>query len=248
MAKQLAEITLDQVFDELVIGLKDKNAYVRRAVVEALAKIKTHESYKALKELLEEGDPSYYVEAAATRAVGAIAAGTTEDKPKEEKVIKLLKSVLEKKAGWNEVVRSGAIAGLAELKTSELALNLLMEYTYLGIPQPLRLAAIRALGKISVGQNSTNVERILERLTEISKETFFLTQIAVVTALGQWKFPKQLGICKPWLTKHQMGAYVAMLRKRFPRCKTTLVPKRRFVSYVLNLTNLNNKTKNSEAA
>ncbi|NJM73661.1 MAG: M1 family metallopeptidase [Scytonema sp. RU_4_4] len=193
VAKQLAEITLDQVFDELVIGLKDKNAYVRRAVVEALAKIKTHESYKALKELLEEGDPSYYVEAAATRAVGAIAAGTTEDKPKEEKVIKLLKSVLEKKAGWNEVVRSGAIAGLAELKTSELALNLLMEYTYLGIPQPLRLAAIRALGKISVGQNSTNVERILERLTEISKETFFLTQIAVVTALGQMEIPKAIG-------------------------------------------------------
>ncbi|MGH7997992.1 MAG: M1 family metallopeptidase, partial [Brasilonema sp.] len=45
VAKQLAEIKLDQVFDELVVGLKDKSSYVRRAVVEALAKIKTHESY-----------------------------------------------------------------------------------------------------------------------------------------------------------------------------------------------------------
>ncbi|MGH2414667.1 MAG: HEAT repeat domain-containing protein, partial [Microcystaceae cyanobacterium] len=139
-------------------------------------------------------DPSYYVEATAVRAVGTIAARTTEDKPKEEKVIKLLKSVLEKKAGWNEVIRSGAIAGLAELKTSETALNLLMEYTNLGIPQPLRLAAIRALGKISVGQNSANVEQILERLTEISKETFFLTQISVVTALGQMENPKTIEI------------------------------------------------------
>ncbi|NMG08958.1 M1 family metallopeptidase [Brasilonema sp. UFV-L1] len=194
VAKQLAEIKLDQVFDELVVGLEDKNSYVRRAVVEALGKIKTHQSYKALKELLEVGDPSYYVEATAARVVGTIAAQTTEDKPKEEKVIKLLKSILEKKAGWNEVVRSGAIAGLAELKTSEAALNLLMEYTHLGVPQPLRLAAIRALGKISVGQNSANVESILERLTEISKETFFLTQISVVTALGQMENPKAIGI------------------------------------------------------
>ncbi|MBW4594426.1 MAG: M1 family metallopeptidase [Brasilonema angustatum HA4187-MV1] len=194
VAKQLAEIKLDQVFDELVVGLKDESSYVRRAVVEALGKVKTHESYKVLKELLEVGDPSYYVEATATRTVGVIGAGTTEDKPKEAKVIKLLKSVLEEKAGWNEVVRSGAIAGLAELKTSEAALNLLMEYTHLGVPQPLRLAAIRALGKISVGQSSANVERVLERLTEISNETFFLTQIAVVAALGQMEIAKAIGI------------------------------------------------------
>ncbi|ARV57661.1 aminopeptidase [Nostocales cyanobacterium HT-58-2] len=194
VAKQLAQINLDQVFDELVTGLKDQSPYVRRAVAEALAKIKTHDSYKALKQLVKEGDPSYYVEAVATRAIGTIAAGTTEDKPKEEKVIQLLKSVLEEKAGWNEVVRSGAIAGLAELKTSEAALNLLLEYTHLGVPQPLRLAAIRALGKISTGQSPVNLERILERLTEISKESFFLTQIAVVTALGQMETPKAIGI------------------------------------------------------
>lgn len=194
IAGQLAEIKLDQAFDALVVGLKDNNPHVRRAVVGALGKIKTHESYKALKALLEDGDRSYYVEATASVAVGAIAAGTTEEKPKEDKVIKLLKSVLEEKAGWNEVVRSGAIAGLAELKTSEAALNLLMEYTKQGIPQPLRLASIRCLGKISVGQNTANLERILERLEEISRETFFLTQLAVVTALGQMETPKAIGI------------------------------------------------------
>jgi aminopeptidase N len=194
VAKQLASIHLDQAFDELVVGLKDESSYVRRAVVEALGNIKTHESYKALKELLEVGDSSYYVETAAVRAVGVIAAATTEEKPKEEKVIKLLKSVLEEKAGWNEVVRSGAIAGLAELKTSEAALNLLIEYTQLGVPQPLRLSAIRALGKVSVGQSRANVERILDQLTEIAKDTFFLTQLAVVTALGQMETPKAIGI------------------------------------------------------
>ncbi|MEA5580795.1 M1 family metallopeptidase [Nodularia harveyana UHCC-0300] len=195
-AKQLAKIKLDQAFDGLVPGLQDQNAYVRRAVVEALATIKTHDSYKAVKKLLKNGDPSYYVEAAASRAVGSIAAMNLGEKPKEEKVVKLLQSVLEKKAGWNEVVRSGAVGGLAELKTSEAALNLLLAYTTLGIPQPLRLAAIRGLGKISVGQSPVNLERILAKLAELAKESFFLTQVSVVIALGQMETPKAIGILR----------------------------------------------------
>ena len=195
-AKQLGEIKLDQAFDGLVAGLQDENPFVRRAVVEALATIKTYDSYKAVKKLLKNGDPSYYVEAAASRAVGCIASLNLAEKPKEEKVIKLLKSVLEERAGWNEVVRSGAVGGLAELKTSEAALNLLLEYTKLGVPQPLRLSTIRALGKISVGQSAANLERILARLGELAKETFFLTQVAVVVALGQMETPKAMGILR----------------------------------------------------
>ncbi|MEH2282222.1 MAG: M1 family metallopeptidase [Nostoc sp.] len=196
VAKELAQINLDQAFDGLVAGLKDKNAYVRRSVVEALAQIKTAESYKVVRALLQKGDPSYYVEAAASRVIGAIASANLEEKPKEDKVLKLLKSVLEEKAGWNEVVRSGAVAGLAEFKTSEAALNLLIEYTKLGVPQPLRLSTIRALGKISVGQSPANLERILEKLTELAKETFFLTQVAVAAALGQMETPKAVGILR----------------------------------------------------
>ncbi|CEJ45854.1 Peptidase M1, membrane alanine aminopeptidase [Umezakia ovalisporum] len=196
VAKQLAEIKLNQAFDGLVAGLQDKNPYVRRSVVEALGTIKIHDSYKAVKNLLKNGDPSYYVEAAACRALGSIAAGNLTEKPKEEKVIKQLKSVLAEKPGWNEVVRSGAVGGLAELKTSEAALNLLLEYTQLGVPQSLRLATIRALGKISVGQSPVNLERILDKLAELAKETFFLTQVAVVTALGQMETPKAMGILR----------------------------------------------------
>jgi aminopeptidase N len=196
VAKQLAQINLDQAFDGLILGLKDKNAHVRRSVVEALAQIKTAESYKVVKGLLQKGDPSYYVEAAVSRVIGAIASANLEEKPKEDKVLKLLKSVLEDKAGWNEVVRSGAIAGLAEFKTSETALNLLIEYTKPGVPQPLRLATIRSLGKISVGQSPVNLERILEKLTELAKETFFLTQVAVAAALGQMETPKAVGILR----------------------------------------------------
>ncbi len=193
-AKQLAEIQLDQAFDGLVVGLNDSSPFVRRAVIGALSQIKTHSSYKAVKGFVQNGDESYYVEAAACKTVGAIAAAHLEDKPHEDKVIKLLRSVLEEKAGWNEVVRCGAIAGLAEFKASEAALNLILEYTKIGIPQPLRLSAIRALGKVSTGQTPANIERILDRLSEIARETFFLTQVAVLTALGQMETPKAIGI------------------------------------------------------
>lgn len=194
VAQKLSEIQLDQAFDGLVIGLQDPNPFVRKAVVSSLSEIKTHPSYKAVKAVVQNGDASYNVEAAACRTIGAIAAAHLQEKPHEEKVIKLLKSVLEERAGWNEVVRSGAISGLAEFKTSETALNLLLEYTKIGVSQPLRLSTIRALGKISVGQTPTNIERILDRLAEIAKETFFLTQVAVVTALGQMETPKAIGI------------------------------------------------------
>jgi aminopeptidase N len=196
VATQLVEIKLDQVFDSLVIGLKDRDARVRRAVVGALGKIKTHESYKALKSIVEKGDSSYYVEAAAASAIGGIAGVNGEDKPSNEQVIKELKSVLKERQGWNEVVRSGAIAGLAQMKTSEDALNLILKYTAAGTPQALRLTAIRAIGTISSGQSNTNLERILQCLGELSKETFFLTQVAVSVALGQVENRKAIGILK----------------------------------------------------
>ncbi|MEM9923944.1 MAG: M1 family metallopeptidase [Cyanobacteria bacterium P01_D01_bin.50] len=196
VVKQLAEVNLDQVFDILVEYLSDENPYVRRAVAQALGKIKTNSSYEALKKFLIAGDDSYYTEAAAANSIGSIAATMGEDKQNEADALKLLENVLQSKAGWNEVVRNGAIAGLAEFKTSEAALDLVLDYTKLGVPQPLRLGAIRALGKISVAQSTVNVERILERLSKLSQETFFLTQIAVATALGQMENKKAIGILR----------------------------------------------------
>jgi aminopeptidase N len=194
VARNLATIKLDQAFEGLLAGLDDKDARVRRATVEALAQIKTIDSYKALKPLAEKGDPSYYVEAAAIRALGGIAASTLNDSPKEEKVLKLLKSVLKERQGWNEVVRSGAITALSQMKTSEAALDLILEYTTLGVPQALRLAAIRSLGTVSTGQTNVDLQRILDKLQELSRESFFLTQVSVVIALGQMETPKAIGI------------------------------------------------------
>lgn len=194
VASQLASIKLDQAFDGLKQGLKDDNPYVRRAVISELGQMKTQDSYKALKTVAEKGDAAYTVEATALKALGSLATAQIDGKSKEDKIIKIFKSVLKDRAGWNEVVRSGAIAGLSQMKTSEAALDLVLEYTALGVPQALRLASIRALGTISSGQTPPNLERILERLSDLSHESFFLTQVSVVSALGQMETMKAVGI------------------------------------------------------
>jgi aminopeptidase N len=194
VAKQLAKVKLDQASVALVAGLQDKDARVRRSVVEALSKVKTVESYQALNHLLEGGDASYYVEASAAKVLGKLASGSMKDKADE--VLHLLTTILNERAGWNEVVRSGAIAGLSQMKSSPQALDVIMEYTKLGVPQPLRLASIRALGTISTGQTPNKLEEILEALEELSGESFFLTQVAVVSALAQMETVKAIGVLR----------------------------------------------------
>ena len=189
-AKQLGKINLNQAGTALIQGLKDDHPRVRRAAVGALSEFKTTECYEALKTVLTQGDASYYVEAAAAQNLGAMPLGNL--KPKEAEVMELLKEILTTRAGWNEVVRSGAIAGLSQLKSSATAATIIQEYTALGIPQSLRLAAIRALGAVSIGQEPDKIEAILEQLSTISQETFFLTQVSAVSALGRMESPKVL--------------------------------------------------------
>ncbi|MGK7915150.1 MAG: M1 family aminopeptidase [Prochloraceae cyanobacterium] len=193
-AKQLASIKLDQAATALAAGLHDRDARVRRGVVEGLSKIKTAESYDTLKQFLEQGDASYYAEASAARSLGSIISGNLKEK--EEEVLALLKKVLQERQGWNEVVRSGAIGGLSNMKTYPAAADVIVEYTKLGVPQPLRLAAIRALGAVSNGQTPDKVESILEHLEAIASESFFLTQVAAASALGQMQTPKAIAILK----------------------------------------------------
>lgn len=192
VAKQLATLGLDQAVTALIKGLNDEKAQVRRAIVEGLSEIKTLDSYNALKSLLEAGDASYYVEAAAARGLGSMAVGQLQNK--EGEIIDLLNHILQLRKGWNEVVRAGAIGGLSQLKTSPAALESILTYTALGTPQPLRLGAIRALGAISSGQTTDKLTVILERLETIAKETFFLTQVAVCNALGQIENAKAIVI------------------------------------------------------
>jgi len=192
VAKKLGRIKLNQAFDALKTGLKDEDPKVRRAVIGALSNFKTAASYETLAECLKQGDSSYYTEAAAIRSLGGIVSGNLKNKQSE--AIALLKEVLEQRQGWNEVVRGGAIAGLSKMTTSGEAVDLIMEYTKPATPQALRLTSIRSLGTISTGQTPEKLGEILEQLEAIAGESFFLTQVAVVGALGQMQTPKAVSI------------------------------------------------------
>ncbi len=192
VAKKLGKIKLNQAAEALKVGLKDQDARVRRAVVTALSNFKNANSYSTITNYLQQGDPSYYTEAAAAKSLGGMVAGNL--KAKQPEAIALLKTVLEQRGGWNEVVRSGAISGLSKLKTSPEAVDIILEYTRLGIPQALRLTAIRCLGTVSTGQTPEKLGEILEQLEAIAGETFFLTQVAVVGALGQMQTAQAINI------------------------------------------------------
>jgi aminopeptidase N len=192
VTKQLGKVKLNQAGTALIAGLQDQDTRVRRATIEGLSEIKTLETYTALKQFLEKGDSSYYTEATAARCLGGMVGGNLKEK--ETEVIELLKSILIELAGWNEIIRSGAIGGLSNLKTSPVAADLIQEYAKAGVPQALRLASIRALGVVSTGQSPDKLESILEQLEAISTETFFLTQVAVASALGQMETPRAVAI------------------------------------------------------
>ena len=183
-AKHLAELKLDQAVQALLTALGEQHPKVRRSVVTALAKVKTSASYQALAQVVVTGDPSYYVEAAAVRALGEVGASRLEGIPAATETRATLQNVLTERGGWNEVVRSGALGGVSQFKTLEAALELILQYTEPAVPSMLRLGAVRALGQVSIGQTKTNVERILERLEAISREPQFTTQMTVIAALG----------------------------------------------------------------
>jgi len=192
VAKILGKIKLNQAEAALVKGLQDEDARVRRAVIGALSNFKTVDVYDIIKQLLETGDASYYVEASAASSLGGMVLGNL--KGRQEDAIATLQDILKTRAGWNETVRSGAIAGLSKMTTSAAAVDIIIEYTKLGTPQALRLAAIRALGAVSKGQTPEKIAEILEQLESLSGESFFLTQVAVSGALGQMQTPNAIAI------------------------------------------------------
>ena len=220
VAKQLGKIKMNQAMAALMVGLADKNAKVRRAVLEALSEFKLPESYEKIKAVAENGDASYYVEASALRCLGGIVSTTLKDKKGE--VLELLKQVLAQGPGWNEVVRSGAIGGLSQMKTSSIAVDIIQAYTKLGIPQPLRLAAIRALGAVSTGQTPEKLTEILEQLNVISGESFFLTQVAVVSSLKQMETPKAIEILEKLAAQTPDGRVKRMAEEAIQKVEKNL--------------------------
>jgi len=218
VATALATLQTQSAFTALQAGLADAKAQVRSATVAGLSRYATIAAYDLLDRVLAQGDPSYKVEAAAATGIGTIAATYLETSPATipattpltTQTITTLTHILETRLGWNEVVGQGAIAGLSKLKTSEAALDVILRYTQPGTPQALRRKAISALGAISAGQMSANLDRILDRLAQLAHDEFFLIQVSVVAGLGQMTTPKAIGILQALAARTADGRVVRL--------------------------------------
>ncbi len=165
-AAALGSIRSERAFAALVRARKVDHPKARRAVTRALGEFRGDAACEAIAMLLAR-DASYFVEAEAALAIG---------KTRSKKVYALLTKALEK-TSFNEVIRSGAMQGLAELG-DDRAIPVLLDWTEYGKPTYAREAAISALGKLGQGNR-----KVRSRLMDLLEDKNFYARLSAIGAL-----------------------------------------------------------------
>jgi aminopeptidase N len=165
-ADALGRIRARECFEVLAGSTSIAHPKVRRAVVEALGRFRTTAAVEALKPRALR-DESYLVEAEAARSLG---------KTRQTSAYDVLIDVMDRPS-WSEVIRAGAIDGLASLR-EDRALPHLYARTRYGHPSRVRRAAALAIPKLSTDR------RAREHLEDLLDDTDPILRIDVVRALS----------------------------------------------------------------
>jgi len=190
-AKALGSIGTPEAMEALKRSASVSDPLVRRAVVAALGNFKDESVAELLAGILTGGqEKSYFVLADAATSLG---------KSKSAKAFPALQAALNMPS-WLEVVRVGALNGLAELG-DERGVDLAIEYSAAGRPWHARPAAISTLGKFA--GKAPKALTVLHDLAESEEAAQFTLQMAVIGALGEAKSPES----KPVLSR--LGKTVA---------------------------------------
>jgi aminopeptidase N len=163
--------------DALIQGLKHQHPKVRRACAEQLAKFPQDTTVaQALKAVLDKGDPSYFVEAA---AIGSYAQLRQPD------TIHVLSPWLEKPS-YFEVIRSAALRGMGDSQDMS-ALETLAEWTKRGKPRMCRSSALQALAQLARTTNPTDAQhkQVVQVVSVCLEEQHPVVLFAAVGALSQ---------------------------------------------------------------
>jgi aminopeptidase N len=171
-AAALAKIRGRASFEVLKNARRIAHPKVRRAVVEALGHFRSIEAMELLKPTALR-DESYLVEAEAARALG---------KTRQPSALDVLVDLLDRPS-WFDVIRAGAIDGLAALR-DERALPHLSARVRYGQPQRARRAAILSLPKLATDR------RTRETIELLLDDPDPILRIDVVRALGEMGDPK----------------------------------------------------------
>ena len=171
-AEALGRLRGRESFAALEQALRAAHPKVRRAVVDAIGRFKTAAAAELLKPIALE-DPSYVVEGEAARALG---------KTRQTSAFDTLLDLLERPS-WADVIRVGAIDGLAALRDERATPHLLSRTRY-GQPTRARRAAILALPKIAEGRRAREA---LEELLDDSDPHLRIDAVRALVELGDGK-------------------------------------------------------------
>ncbi len=165
-ARALGEIRTDAALDALVSGAETDHPKARRGVAEALGKFKRLLAASTLTTMLDS-DESYYVAATAASSLG---------QTKSDRAHAKLVSTLDRDSHM-DVIRSGALQGLAELKTKE-SREVISRWTEYGLPQRARESAVAALGRAGEDHKPT-----FELLSDLLDDPWYRTRLGAAGAL-----------------------------------------------------------------
>jgi aminopeptidase N len=180
-ARALGSIRSGAALDELLSATGASNPKARRAIMRALGEFRDERAAEALERVIDNGDASYYVEAAATAAIG---------KTRSERAYAALERSLNKDS-FNDVIRAAAFEGFGELK-DERAVSIAMEWSRYGKPSSVRGSATNALARLGEIVPENRKEEIVDHLTELVDDPWFRSQVTAIGALATLQANKAL--------------------------------------------------------
>ncbi len=172
-AETLGKIRTKTARDELLAGLQDNHAHVRRAVITALGHYIGDEKVASALQDIFSGDPSYYAQATAISALARLEA---------DQAFELTLEALERNS-HREVIRDSAFAALATLKDPR-GIEVALSWAEYGQPISVRVAAIRAVAKLAPAAPKRGTE-IRKHLVALLEDNHFKARTAAMKALGK---------------------------------------------------------------
>jgi aminopeptidase N len=171
-AAALGKLRARACFDALKLARATGHPKVRRAVMDALGSFRTVEAFEALKPYAMR-DESYLVEGEAARALG---------RTRQVAAFEMLVDLLERPS-WFDVVRAGAIDGLAALRDDRAVPHIAARVRY-GYPQRARRAAILALPKLA---SDRKTRETIEQLLDDGDPVLRIDAVRALGELGDTK-------------------------------------------------------------
>jgi aminopeptidase N len=187
IAEALGQQRTERALDALVGALDTvEEPKARRAIVAALGHFRAPEqaalaerAARKLVDILQHGEPSYFVEAAAATALGKTRASGAYD---------WLLPLLDKPS-WNETIRGGAFAGLGELgeaRVVELLADWMLDRVHPMDARAMAAAGLRVLASTKRVDSREAETKAVEALIAALDDPWELVQVNAIGALGEW--------------------------------------------------------------